>query len=127
MKNFGNKKIRNDIILALSLVALAAIAFVLFLSFAKEGSVAHVTVDGKTYARLSLSEDKELQVIGENGAVNTVTVKDGKAFVTAADCPDKICVSHRPIKNVGDPIVCLPHKLVVTIEGESSDGVDVVS
>ena len=127
MKNSENKKIRNDIILAICLIAISGIAFVFFLCTAKEGSVAHVTVDGKTYSRLPLSEDAEIRVVCENGEVNTVTVKDGKVFVSAADCPDEICVSHRSINNVGESIVCLPHKLVITIEGDVSSEVDIVS
>jgi len=35
--------------------------------------------------------------------------------VIEADCPDKICVKHTNIKNAGETIICLPHKLVIEI------------
>jgi hypothetical protein len=35
--------------------------------------------------------------------------------VEAADCPDKLCVSHREIFREGESIVCLPHRVVVTV------------
>ena len=130
MKNSVNKKIRNDIILVLVILALALGVYSLFRLCAKEGSVANITLDGEIYASLPLSEDTVLEIkSGDNGKyINTVTVKDGKVFVSYANCPDGICKEHRPIKNVGETIVCLPHKIVVTIAGEGSDGgVDVVS
>ena len=128
MKNFVNKKIRNDILLVLVIISLALIAFLVFKLSAREGSEAVITVDGNTYATLPLSKNATLTVTLENGGENTVTVKGGEVFVTSADCPDKICVSHRPIKNVGETIVCLPHKVVVTVEGEgSSSDVDIIS
>ena len=40
--------------------------------------------------------------------------------MTDADCPDKICVNHATISDVGESIVCLPHRVVVEIV--SSDG-----
>ena len=40
-----------------------------------------------------------------------------------ADCPDKYCVKQGKIKNVGETIVCLPHKVVVEIE-KTSKGID---
>ena len=48
-------------------------------------------------------------------------VKDGKVSVTEADCPDKVCVNTGEISKSGDTIVCLPHKLVVEIEGSTSE------
>ena len=44
-----------------------------------------------------------------------VEIKDGKVAVTEADCPDKICVRHGPTDQTADPIVCLPHTLVVQV------------
>ena len=67
-------------------------------------------------------------VTGEDGEnVNTLVIKDGEASMTEADCPDGICVAHRPIKNTGESIVCLPHKIVVEIQSEENiDELDVV-
>ena len=37
-----------------------------------------------------------------------------------ADCPDLICVHHKPISRQGESIVCLPHKVIVEVTGEES-------
>ena len=47
---------------------------------------------------------------------NTLVIKDEMADMIFADCPDQICVKHAPISNVGETIICLPNKVVVTIE-----------
>ena len=78
-----------------------------------------ITLNGSPYKVLSLSEYTELAV--QNGAQsNIIVVKDGKAFVGEASCPDKICKAHRPISKVGETIVCLPNKLTLRIISQSS-------
>jgi hypothetical protein len=39
----------------------------------------------------------------------------------AADCRDQICVHHIPISGSGESIICLPHKLVVTVTGKQDN------
>ena len=51
--------------------------------------------------------------------------------MTEADCPDKICVNTGKISKIGETIVCLPHRVVVEIQGEvsqsdSDDSIDSV-
>ena len=86
-----------------------------------------VTVDGKEYGTYALSTDLKLEITGNTeGRVNILVIKNGEAYVDYADCPDLICARHRPKKNVGDSIVCLPNKVVVTVIGNGGK-VDTVS
>lgn len=111
------KKAFNDILLCVGILIVALIAFVIFKANMKEGKYAVVSVDGEEKYRYSLSED--VQKVIKNGEYeNTLVIKDGKASVTKANCRDKICVSHKAICNSGETIVCLPHKLVVSVESE---------
>ena len=52
------------------------------------------------------------------------------AHVTDADCPDQVCIRMGKISKTGENIVCLPHKLVVQLEGDSAadeqDELDVI-
>ena len=116
------KKIKRDIILAAFLLVLCGVALVLWHGTAEKGEIAVVTVDGREVARYSLSDDREETIRGIGGE-NKLVISNGKADVIEADCPDKVCVDHRSISNVGETIVCLPHKVVVKIVGEDS-GVD---
>ena len=112
---------KNDILLATGILLLAAICFLIFSFSMKEGKYALVTVDGEQVYKHSLNEDDETVILGANsgsGEQNVLAIKDGKAFVKSANCPDKICVSHRKISKTGETIVCLPHKVVVSVVEE---------
>jgi hypothetical protein len=74
-----------------------------------------VSVDGETLAAFPISRDTVYEIPLEEGHT-TLTIKDGKAYVSFADCPDKVCASHRPIEYNGESIICLPHKVVISIE-----------
>lgn len=113
---------KKDIVLWAALLLI--IVFSLLLSFLLRGSTgsrATISVDNNEYATFSLLEDRTEVVIGYDSLTCTLEIKDGVANVTHADCPDKICVSHRPISKVGECIVCLPARIIVRIEGESEE------
>ena len=83
---------------------------------AKSGKIVKIIIDGKEKYTYNLSEDIKTEILTEGNKQNTLVIKDGKAFIESADCPDKICVSHRAISNAGETIVCLPHKVVISVE-----------
>ena len=120
----AGSKVKNDIILVAVLLALVALAaLVLFLSRSAGDTVA-VTVDGKPFGEYPLSEDRVVEI--ENGdGYNILVIKDGKARVSEASCPDGICSSHRPISYGGESIICLPNKVVVEIRSSNKNVPDV--
>jgi len=122
MKNLRLKK--GDILVLAALLLIAAAVF-LCLHFAGEnGAVAVVEVNGVQTAALPLAEDTVYDVILDGKVTNTVEIKDGAARVISADCPDKICVHHRAIHKTGESILCLPNKVVVTVESAAGEEVD---
>lgn len=121
------KKHRNDIILAAVLLFAALAAFAVIQLTKKSGGYAVVVQEGKEIASYPLSEDISVTFQSSNGGYNTLVIKDGKADVTEADCPDKLCVNQHSISFNGETIVCLPNKLVVKIvSGEEAD-VDIIA
>ncbi len=109
---------KKDIILFLFILVSSVVAFVvLCLALAPHGDLALVSVDGEEYARLPLGEDTELLVKTEHGE-NLVVVEDGEVYIKEADCPDKTCVRTGKA-NALKSVVCAPHRLVVSVEGES--------
>ena len=52
-----------------------------------------------------------------NGGENRVWVQEDLVFMDSANCPDQTCVKQGVIKDGTVPIVCLPHKVIVRIEG----------
>ena len=108
---------KNDIILFFSTLVIGIVVFLaLFFAFSGTADTVVVTVDGDEYARLALNEDTEL-VINGCGGTNLLVIKDGKAYVTEASCPDKICVKTGEANEIRS-IVCAPNKVVITIENK---------
>ena len=108
-------------------VLLSAVLFLLFsnMFFAKAGGGSIVIeLSGKEYARYgqaALAKPKTLEIKTEFG-YNKIDVSNNGARVLESDCKDKQCIGE--IHKIGEMIVCLPHRLVVKIEGNGEvDGV----
>lgn len=117
------RKLRNDIILVAVILVIAA-AGLLFFGLNKEaGAYASVNINGEQTAVYPLSVNTEVTITtGENDEnINVLTIKDGKAYVSEANCPDGICAETRAAQYVGETIVCLPHKVVIEIVAENTD------
>ena len=80
----------------------------------------------KVVAELPLDEDAELLIDDGKGGTNRLVIQDGVAYVTEANCPDRICVEsyRKGVSYDGETIVCLPHELIVAIEGGEQPDVD---
>ena len=123
-------RLRNDLIFVAALLVVAGILLLYLFVFRESGNVVKVTVDGKLYGTYSLSEDITHVIrSGENDdRYNVLIIKDGKAYVESATCPDGICASHRPIFRNGESIVCLPNGVVITvITDDNTDSPDAVA
>lgn len=123
----NKRKLKNDIILAVIVVVIAATGLFLLNIFKTEGAFAVIKIDGKETERYPLSVNTEVVIeTGEDGR-NTLVIEDNKAFIKDANCPDKICEGHSKISFKGETIVCLPHKVVIEIVAENSENeLDVV-
>ena len=124
MKQKVNKShLRNDIFfIGAVLLAAAVIGMGLYL-FRGNGDTVEVTVNGKPYGKFSLSQDITEDIYtGEKGdQLNRLIIRDGKAFVETATCPDGICAAHRAIFRNGESIVCLPNRVVITVTTSKTD------
>ena len=115
------KNVKNDIILTASVLTVAVLAFFIISLTSRKGGYAEVKKDGKIIGKYPLSRDIEVEIENEVG-YNLLVIKDGKAYITEADCPDKLCVRQGSAEKDGETIVCLPNKTVVTIRsGEPND------
>ena len=111
-------KHRNDVIFIAVLLVLVSLGGAAFYFFRAPGDTVTVTVDIKLYGTYSLDTDITVDIRGAGGenAHNRLVIRDGKAYVEEASCPDGICASHKPISREGESIVCLPHRVVITVQ-----------
>jgi hypothetical protein len=117
---------KADVILAIILI-IAGIASTIFLATGgATGETVVVSVDGKNYGTYDLAVDQVL-IVQKNGNYNKVEIKDGKATMLDASCPDKLCIKQGAIDNTNETIVCLPNKVIVELDGTNINGPDVYS
>ena len=107
------KKIKRDIMLISTLIIVCAAAF-LIINFVvkKNGITAVVKVDGNIVYMLPLDKNASVTVEGYQGVI-----ENGTVYMKDADCPDKLCEKTGKISKNGETIVCLPHRVVVEIQG----------
>ena len=100
----------------------------LFFVFSDVNSVKKACIysDGSLYETIYLSDnDYESEFIIESEyGYNKIKVSDGKICVLEADCPDKTCVNTGWTNSAANPVICVPHRLEIVIEGSAQiDGV----
>lgn len=124
-----NRKLKNDVVLAVVITLLATAGLLLFNLLKTQGDYVSVKINGEEKYRYSLSENVDMVIYtGENNnQENRLIIENNQAYIISASCPDKICVGHKPVSNVNESIVCLPHKVVVEIvSNEAENAPDVV-
>ena len=118
MNKTETKKYTRDLILVgMLLLAALQLFFLMREKQTKEtgtGAVAVVTVDGEEFGRYSLNENGTFLL---NGGSNTLVIENGEAWVSEANCPDKVCMGMGKISRNGEFIACLPNRLIVIVEG----------
>ena len=118
---------KKEILFIGGILVLALLLWVVMSFFYKGnyGSIT-ITVDGEEYGTYSLGKDQTISI----NDTNICEIKDGKAHMISATCPDHLCMKQKEINEKGGTIVCLPNKVV--IEGsksvhstDSSDGLSI--
>ena len=122
------KSRKADVILIAAIVLVGVIIGVILLLSKHDGKYVQVRVAGQIERVFPLSQDVEYEIAGRDGGRNLLIIREGKAWVEEADCPDKLCKNMGKIFRSGQSVVCLPHEVVVEIVDETSpdDGVDII-
>lgn len=116
----------NDLLLILALLLLAGGAWLCTLLTRRAGGAVEIAVDGAVAEVFPLSADRAYTWTGAAGT-NTLVIEGGAAYIASADCPDALCVRRGPVRYVGETIVCLPHRLTVTVTEGGAPDFDAVS
>ncbi|BAO07068.1 MULTISPECIES: NusG domain II-containing protein [Enterococcus] len=127
MHNFRKSGIKPWDIIIISILVVASfvptIVFALSFDNAEIGNsvkYAVVKIDGKEVERFDLDEisSKMVTYYPSDTQYNIVEIHEGKIRVKEDNSPDQIAVRTGWISEPGQTSICLPHRLVITIEQE---------
>lgn len=123
-------KKKDILLIAGALVLALALYLVSQFSLGADASVVVVTVDGEVTLRRPLVMEGSYEIRQEDGSLNVLTIEDGAVFMSEANCRDGLCIRQGKMKNGAKTIVCLPHKVVIRLEGDAPasdhDDLDVI-
>ena len=117
-------KKRDIVLIALLLAVALALYFGAQLLGVDEVSSVVVTIDGAEVLRKPLAVNDSYEIRQDDGSVNVITVENGAVYMKEANCRDGLCVQQGRMRSAAKTIVCLPHKLVVTLSGEPAQQED---
>ena len=96
-------------------VALGAWGITTWIQSKKDIGSVEITVNGELFGEYQLAKDQSIDI----GGHNTLEIKDGKAKMVHANCPDQLCTYMDAIDERGGFIACLPNGVLVM--GEPSE------
>ncbi len=81
-----------------------------------------ITIDGKEYMRVPLSQPQTVTVEQDNGCVNVVEVSDHGAVMLSSTCDNQLCVEmgevtvdNWPFRPNQQFIICLPNRVSIEL------------
>lgn len=121
MKSVSMKK---WIIIFAAVLIICIGAFIALRNSGAAGNIAVIRVDGDVYKKIDLNTvavayDMEIKT---KYGYNKINVSSDGICVVESNCRDHICIDQGRVNTAGVPIVCLPHRLTIEIEGGNIDG-----
>lgn len=125
MKKIFSLLTRADKLLIVLLFITSILSLPVIRHFQKSNnSYAIIEVNAKELKKVSLLEEKELEIMGELG-ISILKIEKERIKIIKSPCPHKLCVKMGWISQPGEIIICIPNKVVVRIAGGDSafDGI----
>lgn len=113
MKTYFRKA---DILLLAALLLLGGLSVVFVHCTSGRAQTVELSVNGELWGVYPLSEQRRITVETEYGR-NVVEISGGTVSVTESDCNGQDCLRFGKIENSGQVIMCLPHRLIISIRG----------
>lgn len=115
---------KSDIILAIALIILSVIvaAAARYRNNDTHAKYIRIETEEGLYGTYPLSEDMQISVMAGEG-YNIIEISGGRVRMAQADCSDHYCERMGWISDNGQTIICLPHRLIISIYG-GEDGID---
>jgi hypothetical protein len=115
-----------DILLIVFLLAISALGIHLIKQRKQPGSFFLIEMNGEVVYRLSLHGDTLISLSGKTGIIS-IQAHNAKVRILETTCPLKICKRTGWIHKPGEAIICVPNRMVITIEGGERGTIDAVT
>jgi hypothetical protein len=104
------------------LVVVAVLVALSFLLLLRQSSGARLVVssDDRIVFVAPLNKDQRVELEGPLG-ITVLQIESGAARVVSSPCARKVCIRMGEARHTGDLLACVPNKLVITIEGDSTE------
>lgn len=120
----------GDRILIASIIIFSLLAMGLkMVNPSKDSKEVVIKVDGKIQMRYQLKPgtDSDFYQIVPYKGYNKVEIQGDRVRMLESDCDDQICVHQSWITEPGETILCLPHRVSISIIGNGDDELDHVN
>ena len=121
------KKIRNDILLIISLILVTAISFITMFHLSRRTNLVakiHYKDQVVEVIDLSKNEEKDYHIQGLHGELHIHT-KNGAIAVIESNCPHQDCVKMGYVDSANHPIICAYNAVYITIDGTTIYDVEI--
>ena len=118
---------KRDLILLAVIIVFATIISLFYRSwFSKPAAFVEIAIvdehsNRKILNTFDLYENTEYTILTDTSLsestedFNHLIIQDGAAWISEANCPNHDCVKKGKIQENGEMLVCIPHRLTVTI------------
>lgn len=117
---------KGDLILLLLLI-IPAVFFLIYFNSRDIGGEVTVYVDGTSVGTYDLANDCNVTIQGLNNIVNTMTISNGRACISNANCPDHICENSGYICRDKESVCCAPGGILIVISSGEKAEYDAIS
>lgn len=116
---------KKDLVLIITILCVACLTVLVHIFIGGRGANRVVVkIEGVIQGTYSLAEEGEYEI---GGGKNVLLIRNGKASMLEADCPDQLCVHQKPVSLNHESIICLPNKVVVEVESGTGREFDAVT
>ena len=113
---------KKDLLVIGVFLLLALVLWLLPLNRGRSYGSIRITVDSRLYGEYSLAEDRTIRI----GDTNVCEIRDGRAFMKEATCPDHLCMQQNTIGSGGGAIICLPNRVIIeSVPASGQKGPDI--
>lgn len=117
---------KGDYILIFILI-IPALIFLLIFNYRNAGSEVIVYVGGEEIGRYELNENRDIIIQGLNNISDTLTIAEGKAYMSNASCPDRICMKSGSVHCDNESICCAPGGILVVVNSSGKAEYDAIT